>query len=98
MHVFAWQRYASLVRLCSSLLATRYFGLEVQLVFNLEGNATAAIVEFVRSFDWPHGSVLVRAMQIRVGLEKVCRGVKMAAAWNDQLVDDHERLEAHHRR
>jgi hypothetical protein len=38
---------------------------------NIEGNATDAVVEYVSSFHWIHGSLLIRKMADRQGLEQV---------------------------
>jgi hypothetical protein len=70
VHVFAWKRYASLNRLLESLVHARYFGLQVELIINVEGNATSKVIDYVSAFTWPHGSLLVRMMANRQGLEK----------------------------
>lgn len=69
--VFGWQRYASLKRLCDSLLKADYMNQRVDLQFSIDGMHSTQVKDYVEKFHWPFGNVHLKISKVHLGLEKV---------------------------
>ena len=66
--VFGWNRRASLKRLCQSLKRADYGNHQVKLQFFIDGGGPKEVVEYVKSFEWPHGPLEQQFRERRFGL------------------------------
>ncbi|KAJ3248686.1 hypothetical protein HDU78_010917 [Chytriomyces hyalinus] len=77
LHVFAWRRVQSLVRLLKSIQDADYPpGCRVPIVFHLDAGYLDAVAEVIRSFRWARGPIAILKSKSHLGLSHM-----MLRAW-----------------
>ena len=73
--VYGWQRRASLRRLIDSLNKVDYRGFNVSLEVHMEGEYHPLVMQYVKTLEWPHGSMRIKKRPLKSGLETVKVGL-----------------------
>ncbi|KAJ3236036.1 hypothetical protein HDU81_011233 [Chytriomyces hyalinus] len=77
LHVFAWRRVQSLIRLLKSIQDADYPpGCRVPIFFHLDFGYLEAVAEVIQSFQWTHGPVTILKSKAHLGLSHM-----MLRAW-----------------
>lgn len=68
VNIITQNRATSLNRLLQSLVNSHYLGDTIDISFNMDSAVDSETLHLIDSFQWPHGSKLVRRRIIQGGL------------------------------
>ncbi|OIT02032.1 PREDICTED: uncharacterized protein LOC109226835 [Nicotiana attenuata] len=83
VNIITQNRANSLARLLKSLSEAHYIGDEVSITFNMDRKVDEATIKLVNTFNWPHGSKIIRRRIIQGGLIRA-----VSESWYPSSDDD----------
>ncbi|XP_009770821.1 uncharacterized protein [Nicotiana sylvestris] len=83
VNIITQNRANSLARLLKSLSEAHYIGDEVSITFNMDSKVDEATIKLVNTFNWPHGSKIIRRRIIQGGLIRA-----VSESWYPSSDDD----------
>jgi hypothetical protein len=84
VNIITQNRVHSLTRLLKSLSSAYYVGDEITMSFNVDSKVDEATIKLINSFEWPHGSKIVRRRIIQGGLIRA-----VSESWYPSSDDDY---------